>query len=483
MGKAKKSKKLSQKTLLFFKVFSFISFFLFFVFGVLLCQLDVLPFPILAFILGTLLVIAMSSIASIFFFRKPFQIFGFILMSFLFILSITGSYFVYHTDEFLNRSFTNGVLKQSTSYYVLAKSGSNIQNLNDITGSISYLENAYLIEQVEEMLHKEKDISLVPYHDVNSMFEDLKNGNITSLLTEQTSYELLLDLKKDFTKDDFQIVHEFIVTTEIENNSSNLEDGKYMIYIGGNDFTNSLMDFNMIVTINTHNHQVMLTSIPRDYYIPVSGYGGRKDTLSFMGARGIEVNRKSLEEFLELDLNYYIKIQTSSLVRVVDEVGGIDYCSDTAYTTTHATILDTYDDSKGQKLQVKKGCQHLNGIEALTVARERLAFPGGDRQRQKNCQQIIMAIFKQLISANTITNYNNILNSLGDLYQTNIPREVISEFIKETINGAQWQIESQSLDGTDGQGYVHLSNLTSYVMNPLESSVLEAKDNIKKILN
>lgn len=479
----KKAKKLSKNTLLIFKIVGVISFLVFLLFGYFLYRLDVLPSKYLFLILGIFLALGVFSILSIYLFKKPLKIAGMLVSVLLLFICSVGSYYIYHTDEFLNHSFRSGILKQSTTYYVLANSSSGLNGLNDITDSISYLENAYLIDEARNSLLNQKNLPMVPYSDVKSMFQDLKDGKVSSVLTEQTSFNLLLEMKQGFQKSDFQVIYEFTVTVEIQNDTKNQEAGKYMVYIGGNDFTNSLMDFNMIVTINTNNHRVMLTSVPRDYYIPVSGFGGRKDTLSFMGARGIETNRKSLEEFLGMDLNYFIKINTKSLVSVVDAVGGIEYCSDLEYDTTHATILDTYDDSKGQKLHVQKGCQHLNGIQALTVARERLKLPGGDRQRQKNCQQIILAIFKRLISTNTITNYNNILNSLGDLYQTNLPREAISEIIKETIDGAQWQIDNQSLDGTDGNGYVHLSNLTSYVMNPDMTSVEAAKIRIQEVMN
>ena len=298
-------------------------------------------------------------------------------------------------------------------------------------------------------------------------------------------FDFVFDAIPNFKKEDYLFLHSFELTFQVENTEVGEVGESFNIYVGGNDFTGSLMDFNMILTVNMQKHQILMTSIPRDYYIPVNGMNGRKDTLSFMGAlgNGIETNRKSLEEFFGINLGYYIKINTKSLVSIVNEVGGIDYCSDISFWTTHAKILDSYDDTKGEKLYVKKGCQHLNGIETLTVARERLAFPGGDRQRQKNCQEIIKAIFKQLLSTNTITNYNNILNSLSDLYQTNIPREKITDLLYETINGANWQFQEQSVNGSDGQNYVRLTNILSYVMNPNMDTVNSAIVKIKEVLN
>ena len=479
---SKKRKKIKKNTFQLFKIVGYVSIFLFLLFFVLLYRLDVLPIKYFSILFGIFFFIEVISIISIHCFKRPLKIACFIVVLIFSILFSAGCYYSYYTNAFLNRSFRSGSLKQSTAYYVITGVESEIQGLSDISDSISYLSNAYLINEAMESLKAQKDVTMNPYDDVLAMFQDLNTGTISSVLVEQTSYDLTISLSQEFTKEQFRVLYEFTVSVEIENQAGNNDSGKYNIYIGGNDFSNRMMDFNMIVTLNTNTHQILMTSIPRDYYIPVDGYGERKDTLSCMGSRGIDTNMKSLQNFFDIPIDYFIKINTESLVGIVDEVGGINYCSETSYTTTHALILNSYDDSKGRKLNVQKGCQKFNGIEALTVARERKAFPDGDRQRQKNCQKIIMAIFEQLISTNTITNYNNILNSLNDLYQTSIPREVISELVKETINGASWRVDTQSVDGYNGQGYVHLTNIVDYVMNPNMDTVEEAKNNILNLL-
>ena len=145
-------------------------------------------------------------------------------------------------------------------------------------------------------------------------------------------------------------------------------------------------------------------------------------------------------------------------------------------------ILDSYDDSKGKKLYVKKGCQQLNGIETLTVARERIAIPGSDVARQENCQKILLAIIDKLKSTNTITNYNGILNSFNGFYETNMPKEVITIIIKDILNGKTYQTETQTLYGTDTHDYVHLTTLKDWVMYPAEDSVNKGKEKIKEVL-
>lgn len=478
-----KTKKMNDKVLMGFKIVGIIGILLNLCFLFFLGKLNVLPLMYFLLIGFVFLFVSGLSFFAILKFKKGLKVFGLLLVILFACISSVGCYYLYHTDSFLNQSFRNRKMTYTTVYYMVSAKESTIHEISSIESSIGYYSGSMMMEEAKEKLKEigKKNYSYTPYDDVVTMFQNVLAQVIPVMLVEQTNYNLVFDVDKNLKKEQFKVLGEVKFDTEIENQEQE-NSKKFNIYIGGNDFTNSLMDFNMIVTINSDSHQILMTSFPRDYYIPVSGFDGRRDTLSFMGARGIETNRKSLEEFLGLDLNYFIKIQTRSLVGIVDEIGGIEYCSDVTFTTTHAKILDDYNDKNGDKMYVTKGCHRFNGIETLTVARERLAFPEGDRQRQKNCQQIIKAIFKQLLSTNTITNYNNILNSLNDLYQTNIPREVITDLIKETIDGANWEFKEQSVNGSDGENFVHLTNLRSYVMNPNMDTVNEAIAEIRATL-
>ena len=142
-------------------------------------------------------------------------------------------------------------------------------------------------------------------------------------------------------------------------------------------------------------------------------------------------------------------------------------------------VLDTYNDY-GEKLTIYQGCQHLNGIETLTVARER-KHVGSDRQRQKNCTKILKSILEKSLSMTTLTNYEGLLNKVSNLYQTNMDKNTIQKLIKSLINN-KYKIIEQSLDGTDGTNYIRLGTVQSYVMYPNEETVNNAKEQIKKVL-
>ena len=122
-----------------------------------------------------------------------------------------------------------------------------------------------------------------------------------------------------------------------------------------------------------------------------------------------------------------------------------------------------------------------NGIQILTIARERKAYQDGDRQRQKNCQEIMISIFNKMTKVENLTNYSKILDSVSNLYTTNIPPELVQELAKQTLDGTKWSISQQSVTGRDSRGNVHLSSVMDYVMVPNTDSVNEASLKIKMI--
>ncbi len=249
----------------------------------------------------------------------------------------------------------------------------------------------------------------------------------------------------------------------------------YNIYIGGVDFTDEIYDFNTILSFNEAKENLLLVSIPRGYHIEAVGYD-ITDNLSYIGIKGIDVAIKSLEKLLDTKIDYYVKINTKSLVALVDLLGGIEYCSDTSYTTTHAMVLDTYDDTKGQKLYVEKGCKTYNGIQILTIARERLNLIGGDIKRQENCQKILISLIDKIMSFNTLANYEEILDKVDALYETNIPRELVTKLIKKKLdNKLNFNIETVNLTGHDQMGYVRLGTIYDYIVEPDMNTVEQAK--------
>ncbi len=208
------------------------------------------------------------------------------------------------------------------------------------------------------------------------------------------------------------------------------------------------------------------------------------ELLGYVGYTGINNSRRTVADLLGVNIDYYMKVNTNSIVGLVNTLGGVQFCNNgAAFTTTHALVQGTYDDTTGEKLNVPSGCRTYNGIQILTIVRERKAFADGDRQRQKNCGQVMINVFKKMASAGTVANYSSVLNAVSNLYTTNLSRDVITDIANETINGASWSFEQQSVTGYDSSGYVHMGTVKDYVMRPNQNSINTASSNIKKIMS
>lgn len=406
------------------------------------------------------------------------KILGILLAVIVVIINCVCIYYVNSTNVFLDKAFSGKVI-ESTTYYVIAKNDNNYTD-KDINGDIYYYKNMTNCEKVFELLNENNNLNFKEYESINNMTDALLDNKIKFVVIEKISYNVIKQYNSKLS-DDTVILKEInlkkeIKTPEVKNNSFN-------IYVVGTDFA-GLNDFNMLISINVDNKKILLTSIPRDYHIEVAGMNGIKDNITYMSALGVDTSIKSLENLFDTKIDYYVKINTSSLVTLVDKVGGITYCSDHEFLTTHAMVMDTYNDSIGKKLYVKKGCQHFNGIQTLTVARERKKIPGSDMARQDNCRKIIIAIFDKLKSLDTVLNYNELLQSLSNLYETTLPKEIITLLGKETLQtNSKWEIIEQAVNGTDVIGYVHLNTVRDYTMTPNMDSVNAAKNKIDSILN
>ena len=130
-------------------------------------------------------------------------------------------------------------------------------------------------------------------------------------------------------------------------------------------------DVNMIITVNPLTRKIVLTSIPRDAYIPLHRTG-TMDKLTHTGIYGVNETLNSVHDWLDIDFNYYVKMNFNACVDIVDAIGGIDVDSPKAFK------------SKISKYTYTKGVNHLNGKQALYYARERAAFNGEDQIRVKN---------------------------------------------------------------------------------------------------
>lgn len=332
------------------------------------------------------------------------------------------------------------------------------------------------------------DVQTTEYAGLTELADGLLNGEVNAMLMNSAYLSVYEDMDgyTDFgTK--VKEVGTVDVETEIQAAAeeapvepiTTANGGKvYTIYLSGIDTrgemtAKSRSDVNIIATVNTDTHEILLVSTPRDYYVPLSISNGAPDKLTHAGIYGIDVCMDTLGMLYDIDINYYFRINFGGFVKVIDALGGITVDSD--YDFDSKNILGYH---------FNKGENYVNGEQALIFARERYAFQEGDRQRGKNQMAVIRGVVKKALSPEILTSYSSILSSLDGCFGTNITYEEIAQILQQQLsNGGDWTIVSYSVDGTGATEKPYSMSQKAYVMVPDYNTVDKAKSLMEKVRN
>ena len=339
-----KKRKINKKII----IFSIINLIFTTLLSYFMISLNIIPTKYLILIIGVLLGIDLISIILIKNKKKAVRGIGYFISILMVLISSIGTYYISTTNNFLNKAFDNAVKTYTNTYYIVALKNSELEEISDLKDeSVGYYEAIPNIEEALKELNKKVEIKEEKYDDILSLLKDLKLKKISATIIEENIYKALTE--NSINHDDYKIVGQFDLEVEEEQEEIVDDGNSFSVYIGGVDFTEKNTDFNMVVTINKKTHKILLTSLPRDYYVTISGKG-MKELLGYVGYFGINTSRKTVEDIFGINIDYYIKINTESIVGLVDTLNGVQFCSNSSYTTTHAMIMGDYDDKKGKKL-------------------------------------------------------------------------------------------------------------------------------------
>ena len=456
------------------------------VFCIYIYKLDMLPSKYLSTIFIVLGVIYL--ILSIFAFpkriKKGLKVFA--CLAFI-CLSLVFGYGIKYVDKTISFiDIINKELKQQEEYKIKCLSDNKItkEELNGKT--IGVFKNANY-DKLVERLNKKYKVTVKDYADAIKLFEDLDDGEIDAIIASDNIYELLsTDLDyMNLSLVTIDSIYVPIKTNKDEAKIVNVINTPFNIYVAGGDSygdINKVMntDVNMVVSVDVKNHKILLTSIPRDYYVVLPSFGENAyDKLTHAGYHGVGESVKAVEKLLDTDINYYAKVNFSTIEKVVDAIGGIDVESDFSFRF--------YEPENNMDFTFTKGINHLNGKKALAFARERQGFADGDVQRVKNQQKVISAIINKASSSRTIiSNYTDILDAISSSFSTSLDSKSINRIVKAQLNDMRgWDVESQNLVGTDGSSSkcYSIPNINLYVMKQDPESVNSASKKIKEFLN
>lgn len=409
---------------------------------------------------------------------KVRNIVGKIISIILSVVLLFGSLSVAKGDSVIGK--ITGANSETSRISVIVMKDSVFKEVEDLKGQTieaSDTSSENMQKAIADLKSKVDNIEIQNVDNFVQLADDLYDGKTNAIYIDEGYSSMFEDSHENFSNET-RVLYTYEITKEVQDFSKdvNVTNEVFNIFISGIDTTGpvstvSRSDVNMIVTVNPKTKQILMTSIPRDYYVTLANKGA-KDKLTHAGLGGVENSVKTLENFLGIDINYYARVNFTSLIKMVDALGGIDVESPVAFTTMHGGY------------HIKKGTNHLNGDEALGFVRERYGLANGDNDRVKNQQRVLTAMLEKMMSPAVITNYSKVLDSIAGSFETNMSSSEITSLLKMQLNDmAKWDIMQIQLSGTGKSmtGGAYMPNNRLYYMIPDQDSVNECVSLIKKM--
>ena len=371
-----------------------------------------------------------------------------------------GNYYLYSTNTTLETVTDQGnKAKNTVSVVVLNSSG--LENVNSLEGSklgvLKTIGNEATKKSLTDLKKNNVTYTKKTYDNMLGMLKALYDGEVDAIVLNEAYRSNVCDLE-DYTNfnNDTKVIHKTVYYTK-ENSSSlavsDITSKPFNILISGNDSfgsldENSRSDVDMLVTINPVTSTILLTSIPRDSYVKevCNDYAcnyGVYDKLTHTGIYGVDTTKDTIENLLDIDINYVYRVNFTSMIDIVDALGGVDVT-----VPEGMAVSKFYTNSNLEG--VHEGENHLDGKRALAYSRERKAYLDGDLQRARNQQQVLQAMFKKATSPEIIKNYTSLLKALIGAFDTNMTTKEITSFIKYQIQAKpSWKFEQFVLKGNN----------------------------------
>lgn len=492
MREDRKHKDTKQKKINGYKILSVVYLIALALFLVNLIRLSVLPTIYLGVVVTFLVAISIPLVKVLR--NKPKEVMGkdgmpvpkkkvmpSIIAVILIIVLILGSFYVSGTLDFFGKISTD---KQVHNFYVVVNADSEYEKLNDIkdetVGTMIQSSEAYT--KAQDKLQKKVEVEFEKSGNYDVLTGSLISREYEVIFLNSAYYEMAIEEVDGFTSDTIRILEEITVITEAEGVAKPVSVTKdsFNMYVSGIDTSGSIgnisrSDVNMIVTVNPQTKTILLTSIPRDYYVKL-GTIGQYDKLTHSGLYGVDETTVTIENLFGIEINYYVRVNFTTVVNLVDALGGITVDSDYSFVGTGRD---------GTKYSFYAGLNDISGEEALAFSRERYSFTEGDQQRGKNQQAVISGVINKVTGSTAIlTSYNSILNAVEDNFQTSLTQKDMTSLVKMQLGDMSgWDIRTQSVTGTGDMIPVYsIPHMNVYVMHPDQSSVVAATQAIQDVM-
>ena len=412
-----------------------------------------------------------------------------------------GNYFIYKTDNTFDVVTSLADSKATTTSIVVLKS-SSIKKESGLKGkkigTILDMDKKPTKRMLDDLNKDNIKYTTKDYSNLDELMEAFYSGEVDAICLNEKYRDILHETQAYFTfQTDTRIVHQNVHYTKVEKNDNpsdpvnDISKDAFTVLVSGNDSygtlqdSNTRSDANLLLTVNPKTGTILMTSIPRDYYVELvcsdddselACPEGSYDKLTHSGLMGIKSTEKTIEKALGIKINYNVRINFSSVVNLVDALDGIDL------DIKKGEEVDIFYVNSQPGLSVGK--HHVDGETALAFARERHAYLDGDNQRVRNQQKVFKAIFNRIVSPKMITNYGKFMDALAVAFDTNLSGDEISKFVKYELNNMpNWNIESYAIVAEPDYQFCYQSQSYASVVQQNDIMNEVARKKIKAVLN
>lgn len=412
-----------------------------------------------------------------------------------------GNYFIYKTDNTFDVVTSLADSKATTTSIVVLKS-SSIKKESGLKGkkigTILDMDKKPTKRMLDDLNKDNIKYTTKDYSNLDELMEAFYSGEVDAICLNEKYRDILHETQAYFTfQTDTRIVHQNVHYTKVEKNDNpsdpvnDISKDAFTVLVSGNDSYGSLQDSNtrsdanLLLTVNPKTGTILMTSIPRDYYVELvcsdddpelACPEGSYDKLTHSGLMGVKSTEETIEKALGIKINYNVRINFSSVVNLVDALDGIDL------DIKKGEEVDIFYVNSQPGLSVGK--HHVDGETALAFARERHAYLDGDNQRVRNQQKVFKAIFNRIVSPKMITNYGKFMDALAVAFDTNLSGDEISKFVKYELNNMpDWKIESYAIVAEPDYQFCYQSQSYASVVQQNDIMNEVARKKIKAVLN
>lgn len=402
--------------------------------------------------------------------NKKIRLTGKILIIIFCLLLIPLNYTFSKTMNALAKTETH---VETDSVSIIVKANSTYQYTQDLKGKVysTLATDDKSVDKTIEKLQTENNENIQPkvYSGVLTLVNALYNNDVDCIIINESCRAIIEEDFPNFSSDTRVIYSKQYVTEINSPENSDITRNTFNVYVSGIDTygsitTKSRSDVNMIMTVNPTTKTILLTSIPRDYYIPFNVLGGQRDKLTHSGLYGVNETMQNVASYFGIDIDYFIRVNFDSLIDIVDSLGGIEVYNPQAFKNFEVGKIT------------------LNGEEALAFSRERYSFEDGDKERGRNQMRVITGIINKVLSPAIISNYSELMDKLHVSFQTNMSDEQIISLVRMQLDDmSPWTIQQQSVNGNGQTLYSPIYGSDLYMMVPDDKSVENAKVKINEL--